>query len=187
MSDDLRILGICGSLRKGSLNGAILRAAQELAPTGMVIDNYDISAIPLYNGDIEAAGLPAPVADFRARIATADALLFVTPEYNFSIPGVLKNAIDWASRPPQPPLTGKPTAIIGVTTGILGTSRAQYHLRQVLNGLNCLLVNRPEVFIASAASKFDANLALTDGPSRDIVATLLKALQDWTLRVRVPT
>ena len=184
MSDDLSILGICGSLRKGSLNAAALRAAQELAPAGMTIETYDISAIPLYNGDVEAAGLPTPVVDLRARIATADALLVVSPEYNFSIPGVLKNAIDWASRPPQPAFNGKPAAIMGISGGILGTGRAQYHLRQVLNGQNCLLVNRPEVFIASAAGKFDANLTLTDGPSRDLIATLLKALQDWTLRLR---
>ena len=184
MSDDIRVLGICGSLRKGSLNGAVLRAAQELAPAGMTIDSYDISAIPLYNGDVETAGMPASVVDFRTRIATADALLVVSPEYNFSIPGVLKNAIDWASRPPQPPFNGKPTAIMGASPGMLGTGRAQYHLRQVLNGLNCLLVNRPEVFIGSATGKFDANLALTDGPSRDIIAALLKALQDCTLRLR---
>ncbi len=184
MSDDIRVLGICGSLRKGSFNGAALRAAQELAPAGMVIESYDISAIPLYNGDVEAAGLPAPVADLRARIATADALLVVTPEYNFSIPGVLKNAIDWASRPPQPPFNGKPAAIMGAAGGILGTGRSQYHLRQVLSGLNCLLVNRPEVFIAGAPGKFDADLTLTDAPTRDLIAALLKALQDWTLRVR---
>jgi chromate reductase len=184
VSDDLRVLGISGSLRKGSFNGATLRAAQELAPAGMTIDSYDISAIPLYNGDVEAAGLPAPVVDLRARIATADALLFVTPEYNFSVPGVLKNAIDWASRPPQPPFSGKPAAVMGAAGGILGTGRSQYHLRQVLNGLNCLLVNRPEVFIGSAASKFDANLTLTDAPARDLIAALLQALQDWTLRLR---
>jgi len=185
MSEDVRVLGISGSLRKGSLNSAALRAAQELVPAGMTIDICDISAIPLYNGDIEAAGLPASVVDLRSRITAADALLVVTPEYNFSIPGVLKNTIDWASRPPlKQPFNDKPTAIIGVSGGALGTGRSQYHLRQVLNALNCLIVNKPEVFIGSAASKFDADLKLTDGPTRDIIAALLLALQTWTLRLR---
>lgn len=184
MSEDLRILGICGSLRKGSLNGAALRAAQELAPSGMTVESYDLSPIPLYNGDVEALGLPAAVVDFRARIATADALLFVTPEYNFSIPGVLKNAIDWASRPPQPPFQGKPAAILGASPGMLGTGRSQYHLRQVLGGVNCRLMNRPEVFIGSAVGKFDTDLTLTDTPTRDLLATMLQALQDWTLQLR---
>ena len=184
MSDGLRVLGICGSARKASINASAMRAAKELAPAGMTIDIYDIAAIPLYNGDLEAAGLPAAVIDLRTRMAAADALLFVSPEYNFSIPGVLKNAIDWASRPPQPPFNDKPVAIMGVAGGILGTARMQYHLRQVLNALNCHIVNKPEVFITGAASKIDADLVLTDGPSRDIIAALLKALQDATLRLR---
>jgi chromate reductase len=180
----VKVLGVSGSLRKGSYNTAALRAAAELLPEGMTLTMADISAIPLYNDDVRMAGYPAPAQKFREQIAAADAVLFVTPEYNYSISGVLKNAIDWASRPPDPPLNAKPAAIMGASGGILGTSRAQYHLRQMCVFLNMLPVNKPEVFITQAANKFDAEGRLTDQPTRDMIAQLLVALRDWTIRLR---
>src|SRR5918997_1838619 len=143
----MKILGISGSLRKGSFNSGALRAAQSLAPEGMTIEVAEIGDIPLYNEDVRTAGLPPSVERFRGEIAAADALLVVSPEYNFSVPGVLKNAIDWASRPPNQPFNEKPVAIMGASGGPVGTARAQYHLRQVLYGLNAYVLNKPEVFI----------------------------------------
>jgi chromate reductase len=183
---DIRVLGISGSLRQGSYNSAALRAAREAAPAGMVIEIYEgLGEIPPYNEDLRQGGsFPAPVQDLRARIKAADALLIVTPEYNYSIPGVLKNAIDWASRPPEQPFDGKPIAIMGASPGVLGTARAQYHLRQICVFLDMHPVNKPEVFIAQAASKFDAQGRLTDQTARDLIAQLLVALRDWTIRLR---
>ncbi len=134
MSDGgmVRILGIAGSLRRGSFNAATLRVAQELAPAGMTIEHFDIAPIPLYNEDVRQQGFPPPVEDLRARIKAADGLLIVTPEYNYSIPGVLKNAIDWASRPPEQPFDGKPIGIMGASGGALGTARAQSPLAAML-------------------------------------------------------
>lgn len=133
----IRVFGISGSLRKGSYNTALLRAAKELAPEGMQIEIYEgLGAIPPYNEDVREQGWPEPVRELRERIAAADALLVVTPEYNYSIPGVLKNAIDWASRPPNPPMAGKPAAIMGASGGNFGTARAQLHLRQIFTFLD---------------------------------------------------
>lgn len=179
----LKVLGISGSLRKGSFNTAALRAAIELAPEGMAIERGDISALPLYDEDLRAAGFPPPVQRLRDQIAAADALLFVTPEYNYSVPGVLKNAIDWASRPPDQPFAGKPAAIMGASPGMIGTARAQYHLRQSCVFLDMHLVNKPEVMIAGAAGKFDAEGRLTDEPTRGFIRDLLAALAAWTLRL----
>ncbi len=161
----------------------LLRAAGELVPDGMALETFDLDAIPLYNGDVEAQGLPEPVQDLLARIANTDALLIVTPEYNYSIPGVLKNALDWASRAPSPPLVDKPCAILGASPGLMGTVRAQMHLRQVALGTNMLCMNRPEVFVASAAKKFDEAGKLIDDPTRAKVAELLAALGAWTRRL----
>src|SRR5207302_5131536 len=132
MSDagTISVLGICGSLREGSFNMAALRTAIELKPAGMNVTVADISQIPLYNEDVRAQGFPPPVETLRRQIAAADALLFVTPEYNYSMPGVLKNAIDWASRPPDQPFAGKPVAIMGAAAGMAGSARAQYDLRR---------------------------------------------------------
>ncbi|WP_341702935.1 NAD(P)H-dependent oxidoreductase [Ferrovibrio sp.] len=181
---DIRVAALCGSLRKDSYNAAALRAAIELAPAGMTIRPAPVGDLPLYNDDIRQAGYPEPVARLRQALGEADAVLFVTPEYNFSVPGVLKNAIDWASRPPSQPFDGKPVAIMGAATGVIGTARAQYHLRQMMVFLNAFPVNKPEVFIGQAASKFDAGGNLTDQPTRDIIAQLLAALQAWTLKLR---
>ena len=180
----MKVLGICGSLRKASYNAMALRAAQKLAPAGISVEVADISRIPLYNDDIRTAGEPAEVAALKAQVRAADAVLLVSPEYNFSVPGVLKNVLDWMSRPPEPPFDGKPAAIMGASPGNTGTARAQYHLRQILVSLNALVINRPEVMIGQAASRFDAAGKLTDETSRKLIADLLTALRDWTLRLR---
>jgi len=180
-----RVLGISGSLRRASLNTAALRAAAELAPAGMEVETYDgLAAIPPYDDDVRQQGFPGPVAALRARIGAADALLIVTPEYNYSVPGVLKNAIDWASRPPEQPFDGKPIAIMGASPGALGTARAQYHLRQMFVFLNGMVLNRPEVMIGSAAQRFDAEGRLADENTREFVRALLLSLKDWTERLR---
>jgi chromate reductase len=180
----VRILGFAGSLRQGSFNRATLRTAQELAPEGMHIDIFDIAPIPLYNEDVRQQGFPPSVEDFRARIKAADGLLIVTPEYNYSIPGVLKNAIDWASRPPEQPFDGKPIGLMGAAGGAFGTARSQYHLRQCFVFLNGLVMTRPEVMIPAAHTKFDASGKLTDQPTADFIAAHLAALKAWVLRLR---
>jgi chromate reductase, NAD(P)H dehydrogenase (quinone) len=180
----MNVLGISGSLRAGSYNTAALRAAQGLAPQGMTIAIAEIGDIPLYNEDTRTAGLPGSVERFRKEIAAADALLVVSPEYNFSVPGVLKNAIDWASRPPNQPFKEKPVAIMGASGGPLGTARAQYHLRQVLYGLNAFVLNKPEVFIGQAGTKFDSAGNLTDEPTKEFIGKLLVSLAAWTTRLR---
>lgn len=186
MTAPIRVLGFAGSLRKASYNAALLRAAGEMLPDGMTLEIFDLAPIPLYNDDVEARGFPEAVARFHERIAAADALLIATPEYNYSIPGVLKNAIDWASRPPgKTPLDGKPVALMGASPGMMGTSRAQYHLRQICVFLNLLPLNKPEVFIAQAHQKFDADGRLTDQPTRQFLRQLLEKLADWTERVTV--
>lgn len=182
--NDLRVLGVSGSLRKKSFNTGALKAACDLVPDGMSLEIFDLSAIPLYNEDVREKGYPAPVEAFRQKIKTSDALLIVTPEYNYSIPGVLKNAIDWASRPPDQPFDGKPIAILGASAGALGTARAQYHLRQCFIFLNGLILNRPEVMIGSAAQKYDDEGRLTDEKTKEHIRGLLKGLKDWTLQLR---
>ena len=183
-SGTVKILGIAGSLRRGSFNAAALRAAQQLAPEGMSIETFDIAPIPVYNEDVRQQGFPSPVEDLRARIKAADGLLFVTPEYNYSIPGVLKNAIDWASRPPEQPFDGKPIGIMGASGGVLGTARAQYHLRQCFVFLNGMVMNRPEVMIPTAQNKFDADGKLTDQQTKDFMTAHLVAFKAWVLRMR---
>ncbi len=180
----MKIVGLSGSLRKGSYNSAALRAAEALAPEGAVIEIAEIGDLPLYNDDVRAAGYPGPVERLRRQIAEADAVLFVTPEYNYSVSGVLKNAIDWASRPPNQPFDGKPVAIMGASGGLFGTARAQYHLRQMLIFLNAYPVNKPEVMIGQAGGKFDAEGRLTDEATRKFVADQVVALRAWALRLR---
>ncbi len=186
MSDagTLRILGISGSLRRGSYNSAALRAAPELAPRDMRVESFDIAHIPLYNEDVKQQGFPSPVEELRHRVREADGVLLATPEYNYSIPGVLKNAIDWVSRPPEQPFDGKPIAIMGASPSALGTGRAQYHLRQCFVFLNGLVMNRPEVMIAQASSKFDAEGKLIDQPTREFLGTMLTAFAAWVRRMR---
>jgi chromate reductase len=180
----MKVLGISGSLRKGSFNSAALRAAQGLAPGGMTIERAEIGDLPLYDDDVRAAGFPPEVERLRNALAAADAILFVTPEYNYSVSGVLKNAIDWASRPPNQPFDGKPVAIMGASGGLFGTARAQYHLRQMLIFLNAYPVNKPEVMIGQAQTKFDESGNLTDEPTREFIRKLLASLRDWTERLK---
>lgn len=172
----LEILGIVGSLRKGSYNHAALRAAQELMPDGAALALFELHDIPIFNQDHEKAP-PAAVIEFKRRIRTADAILFGTPEYNYSVPGVLKNAIDWASRPSgDNAWMGKPAAIMGASPGRLGTARAQYHLRQILVAFDMPVVSQPEVMIASASERFDPDGSLVDEPTRAHIRKLLEAL-----------
>jgi chromate reductase, NAD(P)H dehydrogenase (quinone) len=182
--ENLKILGIPGSLRKGSYNRGALRAAQQLAPEGVTIEVFDLDGIPIFNQDDEAQP-PQRVSELKAKVRAADAILFVTPEYNYSMPGVLKNAIDWASRPyGDSAWEGKPCAVMGASGGTLGTARAQYHLRQCFIFLNMFPLNRPEVMIANAAQKFDAEGNLTDEKARALIVQLLQALANWTRRLQ---
>jgi chromate reductase len=182
----MKVLAFCGSLREGSYNRLALRAAQKLAPPGMTIEVADLSPIPFYNDDVRTAGYPPAVQELKDRIRAADAVLLVSPEYNYSVPGVLKNMLDWMSRPPEPPFDGKPVAIMGASTGVLGTARMQYHLRQVLLYMNTLTVQKPEVFIREAAAKFDAQGELTDAPTAKFIGDLLVSLQALKQRMGAP-
>ena len=182
MSDTrpISVLGICGSLRKASFNMAALRTAIELKPPGIEVTVADISQIPLYNEDVRAEGFPPPVDTLRQQIKAADALLFACPEYNYAMSGVLKNAIDWASRPPDQPFAGKPCAIIGAAAGMAGSARAQHNLRQTCVFLDMHPLNKPEVLIFQAHNKFDAQGALTDDVARGLIGDLMAALFAWT-------
>jgi chromate reductase, NAD(P)H dehydrogenase (quinone) len=181
MNSPVTILGIAGSLRKKSFNRWALRAAQEVAPPDAQIEIFELDGIPPFNQD-EEGNPPERVVKFKERIRASDAILIVTPEYNYSIPGVLKNAIDWASRPyGDSAWDGKPVAVMGASIGSMGTSRAQYHLRQSFVFLNMHPVNQPEVMISNAASRFDEQGKLTDQDTRDRIRQLLEALLKWTL------
>ena len=186
MSEPVRILGIAGSLRRESYNRAALRAATELVPEGASIETFELEGIPGFNQDEESQP-PAKVTELKKRIREADAILIVTPEYNYSIPGVLKNAIDWASRPyGDSAWDGKPAAIMGASVGTIGTARAQYHLRQMMVFLNMFPVNQPEVMIGNASERFDAQGNLTDDATKDFIRQLLQNLVEWTRRIGQP-
>ncbi len=183
MNDPIRILGIAGSLRKASYNRAALRAAQQLVPAGAHLETIELDGIPPFNQDDEASP-PATVAHLKASIQKSDAVLFVTPEYNYSVPGVLKNAIDWAARPyGQSAWKRKPAAIMGASIGAIGTARAQYHLRQMMVFLDMPVVTQPEVMIASAAKRFNDQGELTDETSRKLIVQLFEALIDLTRKM----
>jgi chromate reductase, NAD(P)H dehydrogenase (quinone) len=179
-----KILAFAGSLRKGSYNKALVRAAVELAPENVAMEVFDLEGIPPYNQDLENTP-PERVTEFKDKIKSADALLIATPEYNYSVSGVLKNAIDWASRPKVGnPLEGKPVAIMSASIGRLGGARAQYHLRQSFIFLNMHPVNQPEVMLPSAADNIDANGRLTNEQTRELIRQLLEALVAWTNRLK---
>ncbi|MGH8534503.1 MAG: NADPH-dependent FMN reductase [Gammaproteobacteria bacterium] len=186
MSKPVHILGIAGSLRCGSYNRAALRAATQLVPEDATIDIFELDGIPAFNQD-EEQNPPAKVVELKARIREADAVLIVTPEYNYSVPGVLKNAIDWASRPyGDNAWSGKPAAIMGASVGTIGTARAQYHLRQMFVFLNVFPVNQPEVMIDNAVERFDAEGNLTDEATKDFIRQLLQNLVVWTRQLQQP-
>ena len=183
MSNRVRILGIAGSLRPQSYNRAALRATVQLAPQDAAVEVFELDGIPGFNQD-EEKNPPAKVAELKQRVRSADAILLVTPEYNYSVPGVLKNAIDWASRPyGDSAWNGKPVAIMGASIGTFGTARAQYHLRQTFVFLNMFPINQPEVMIGNAAERFDAQGNLTDEPTKDHIRRLLQNLVQWTNRL----
>jgi chromate reductase len=180
-----KIVAFAGSLRQGSYNRALLRAAQELAPEGMDIELIEIGELPFYNADVEAQGDPPSVAAYKASIGEADGIIIATPEYNDGIPGVLTNAIDWGSRlPGRAPLSGKPVALVGASPGRIGTARAQLHLRQLLSHVHARTLPPPELLIGSAHQHFDKTLRLTDESTRDILAKLLQRFGRWIARER---
>jgi chromate reductase len=186
MTEIVNVLSICGSLRKGSFNAALARTAPKLAPPGMAVTpSPPIGEIPLYNHDIQAsAGFPAPVSELAAAIRAADGLLICTPEYNWSVPGVLKNAIDWLSRTKDQPFAGKPVALQSAAGGLLGGSRAQYHLRQSLTSIDAALFGRPEVIVTFAAQKFDdKTLELKDQPTIDMIKAQLAAFEKFVRKI----
>jgi chromate reductase len=179
MADALNILTICGSLRKNSFNAALARALPALAPAGLSIEPAPAWAdIPIYNHDIQDAGWPAPVTAWADAIRAADGVVIVSPEYNWTIPGGLKNAIDWTSRMKNDPFKGKSVAIQSCAGGLLGGARMQYHLRQCLTSVESVILIRPEVFVTFAAKKFDEKtLELTDQATRDMVKLQLEAFE----------
>jgi chromate reductase, NAD(P)H dehydrogenase (quinone) len=180
----MKILGISGSLRKGSFNRMALNAVKSLLPAGMQLEVFDLEGIPVYNQDQDATP-PARVVEFKKAIRAADAVLICTPEYNYSIPGVLKNAIDWASRPyGDSAWKGKPAAVMGASVGLFGTARAQYHLRQCFVFLDMPAVNQPEVMIGTASSKFDVAGNLTDETSKKLIGQLLGSLAELTKKMK---
>jgi len=181
----VKILGMAGSLRRGSYNKAALRAALDLLPEGAELKIIDLAPIPFLNEDLEGQSLPKEVLELASSVQAADALLLVTPEYNYSVAPVMKNAIDWISRPSTgAPVMGKPVALMSASTGMFGGARAQYHLRQTCVVCNMMTLNRPEVFIMQAQNKFDQDLRLTDDYTRNAIKNLLQALVDWTLLLK---
>jgi chromate reductase, NAD(P)H dehydrogenase (quinone) len=187
MGSVINILGFGGSLRKGSYNRALLKEAADLTPKDAKLEIFELEGIPLFNQDLEYS-MPERVKEFKRKIKAADAVLIVTPEANYSIPGVLKNAIDWASRPyGDNAFEDKTAAIMSASTSILGGARAQYHLRQSLVFLNMHPINKPEVFVTSAKQKFDEQGRLTDEKTKALITELLETLIIWTRKIKAAT
>jgi chromate reductase len=183
-SRPLSLVSICGSLRKGSFNAAIQRALPELVPDGMTITALSgVGDLPLYNADVQAQGIPPRVTELAEAIRKADGVVFVSPEYNYSVPGVLKNAIDWISRVPEQPFAGKPVAIQSASGSVFGGARMQYHLRQIMVFVDALVFNKPEVMVGQAQTKVDQDLKLTDPATRDFIKTQLAAFEKFIRKV----
>ena len=180
----LDIVGICGSLRKASINHAALRLAGQLMPTGMALDIIDWRDVPVFDGDVLAQGMPPAVAALRERVRRADGVLIATPEYNFSIPGGLKNLLDWLSRGDDQPFALKPLALLSASPGPLGGARVQYDLRKVMLFLNAAVLVKPEIFIGGAGAKFDAQGLCTDDTTRRFVGDQMVAFQRWIAGVK---
>jgi chromate reductase, NAD(P)H dehydrogenase (quinone) len=186
MERPVNILGFAGSLRKGSYNKALLRAAQELVPTEAKLEIFDLEGIPPFNQDLENQP-PQKVTEFKTKIRAADAVLVATPEANYTLPGVLTNAMNWASRPyGDNAFDAKPVAVMGASVGMLGTARAQYHLRQSFVFLNMIPVNQPEVMVPLAQEKVDKDGKVTDPKTRKKIGELLESLVAWTKKLRGP-
>jgi chromate reductase, NAD(P)H dehydrogenase (quinone) len=184
MNQQINILGFAGSLRKDSYNRALLKASFKFVPVDANLEIVELAGIPSFNQDLETS-VPEKVQEFKRKIKEADALLIVTPEYNYSIPGVLKNAMDWASRPRgDNSFENKPVAIMSASTGILGGARAQYHLRQSCVFLNMFPLNKPEIFVTLAGQKFDLNGTLLDQKTGELIGQLLTNLVAWTRKLQ---
>lgn len=181
---NLEIVGICGSLRAGSINRMAMNLAGELMPEGMTLRTAEIRDVPMFDSDELASGMPAAVASLREQIRNADGVVIATPEYNFSIPGVLKNALDWISRGEDQPFAYKPVAIISAAPGPVGGARVQYDLRRVMLFMNAQVLAKPEVFIAGAVGKFDAQGVCTDEMTRKFVGDQMVAFQRWVEAVQ---
>ena len=178
------ILGISGSGRKGSFNSALLEAAKQLLPPDATLEVVDVSRLPLYNQDLEHE-MPEEVGELKKRIRGADAILFATPEHNYSVTAVLKNAIEWGNRPPRDASwNGKPAAIISASTSLRGGVRAQLHLRQIMMDLNMYPINRPLLLVANAKDKFNENLQLTDEETLQTLRDVLSSLVEWTRKLQ---
>ena len=180
----IKLLGISGSLRAQSFNSGALSVVGSVLPEGMEFNLASLTDLPFYNADVEQRGFPAEVASFRRKVAVADALIFAVPEYNFSVPGVLKNALEWLSRPPDSPTNGKPCAVFGASVSPLGTARGQFHFRHICVSLNMIPVNTPHVDITNAKMKFDAEGLLIDQASVDLIRQLVGELRNLTIRLR---
>src|SRR6516162_24854 len=180
----IKLLGISGSLRAQSFNSGALSVVGSVLPEGMQFNVASLADLPFYNADVEQRGFPAEVESFRRKVAAAEALIFAVPEYNFSVPGVLKNALEWLSRPPHSPTNGKPCAVFGASVSPLGTARGQFHFRHICVSLNMIPVNTPHVDITNAKAKFDAESRLTDEPSIDLLRQLVNELCSLTVRLR---
>jgi len=182
--DRIRILGLSGSGRRGSYNAALLEAAKELAPESVAFETFDISKFPLYNQDLESI-MPTQVQDFKRKIRESDAILFATPEHNYTITAVMKNAIEWGNRPPNDnSWENKPAAIISASSGPRGGVRAQLHLRQIMVDLNIHPINRPLLLVANESEKFDTNMKLTDPQIRETLRKTLVQLEEWTRKLQ---
>ena len=185
MAQQYDVVAICGSLRKGSYNRMILNSLPELVPDGMTIrESPPIGTIPLYNADLQQIEFPNTVTTLAGAIGAADGVIIITPEYNYSVPGVLKNAIDWVSRLPNQPFANKPVALQSAAGGMLGGARAQYHMRQAMVFLDALVFNRPEVLVSFVKSKVDETRGVvTDEPTREVIKTQLAAFARFIDRV----
>ncbi len=179
-----QVLGICGSLRQKSFNMAALKAAGELMPAGLKLRITGIADLPIYNFDVQEKGFPAGATRLRDEILAADALLFASPEYNWSVSTPLKNVIDWMSRFQPQPFHGKPAAVFSATTGPMGGARGQYDLRRILAGLEVQWLAKPEVFIGMAAGKFSAEGTLSDETTRKFLTAQMLAFEDWIRRMK---
>ena len=180
-----RVVAFAGSLRRRSFNRSLIEAAREIAPPGLTIESAEIGGLPFYDADLEAQGDPPAVSGFKTALASADGILIATPEYNDGIPGVLANALDWGSRlPGRSPLAGKPVMVMGASPSQVGTARAQLHLRQVLSHVQARVLPPPELLVARAHERFDAELRLTDESTRRLLADLLRRFTLWIARER---